>query len=120
MDPVISKPDYQKLKKIIKKEKSRETPILIKYLKKLRIVTEREISRKTIRINSLVFVWHSLLKKIIRIRIVWPSKANLYFKNVSVFAPIAMALLGRKESDSLRIDSAGISKELRIIKVINR
>ena len=120
MEPIISENDYQELEKIIKKEKTRETPILIKYLRKLRIVAEREISRKTVRVNSLVHVWHSQLKKIIKIRIVWPHKADFNFKSVSVFAPISMALLGRKENDNLSVVTSGITKEFRIIKVINK
>lgn len=119
MQPVISEKDYKELGQLLTKEKHYELKFLRALLQRLRIVKEQEISKKTIRLNSLVTLWHSLLKKIVRLRIVAPEKADLKNGHISVLSPISMALMGHKENDVLTVQVPGIEKQLRVIKVTN-
>jgi regulator of nucleoside diphosphate kinase len=119
MQPVISETDYNELGQLLVKEKNHETKFLKILLKRLRIVKEKDISKKTIRLNSLVIFWHSLLKKIVWLKIVAPEKADLKTRQVSVLSPISMALMGYKENDDLTINIPGVQKKLRIIRVTN-
>jgi regulator of nucleoside diphosphate kinase len=120
MKPVISELDYDQLGQIVEKSKTQEVNFLKQLLMKLRIVKETEVTAKTVRLNSFVWVWNSLLEKIVKLQIVLPGKEDLKKMHVSVLAPISLALLGYKENDTLTISTEGLVKQLKIIKVTNK
>lgn len=119
MIPTISETDFQKLDEVLEKKQSNYKKFLKSLMNKFRKVNEHEISRKTVRLNSVVELWHSVFKKVIKIKIVLPSQENLNTRNISFFSPISMALIGYTENDLITLKSAGINKYLRIIKVTN-
>jgi regulator of nucleoside diphosphate kinase len=119
MHSIISDADLRAIKEVANRN-SREINFLQKILQKSTIIKDKMLPKKTIRLNSLVLLWHSILKKAVKIRIVLPHKADLKKRNISVFAPISMAILGFKENDRINVRLGGIAKELRIIKVINQ
>ncbi|MBL7932914.1 MAG: GreA/GreB family elongation factor, partial [Bacteroidia bacterium] len=86
----------------------------------LKIVRHPKLLKKAVRLNSVVLLWHSVLKKIVKFRIVLPNNADLKTRKLSVFAPISMAILGKQENDLVKVKIGGIEKELRVLKVINR
>jgi regulator of nucleoside diphosphate kinase len=119
MQPVISETDHTVLGQLIVKQKNHETKFLQVLLKRLKIIKEKDISKKTIRLNSIVVFWNYFLKKIIRLRIVSPGNENLKKRHISVLSPISMALMGYKEKDNLTVSVPGVEKKLRILRVIN-
>lgn len=119
MQPVISEKDYKELDHILVKKETHETKFLKTLLKRLRIVKDNEVSKKTIRLNSLVVLWNSLLKKIVKFRIVSPGKEDLKAGKISVLSPISMAIMGHQENDTLTLNTPGLKKELRVIEVKN-
>lgn len=119
MEPIISESDFNTINEVLIEQKNKESHFLRGLLKKFKLVKEKEVPAKTVRLNSIVEVWHSLLKKIIKIRIVLPKKENIKERSVSVFAPISMALIGYKENDSVEINMPGLKKHFKIIKVTN-
>lgn len=120
MIPVISEMDHNKLGQLIVKQKNHETKFLKMLLQRLKIIKEKDISKKTIRLNSWVIFWNSLLKRIVRLRIVSPEKEDLKTRHVSVLSPICMALMGYKEKDNLFLPIPGVERKLRILRVINK
>lgn len=119
MQPVISEVDHNELGQLIVNQKNHEAKFLKVLLKRLKIIKERDIPKNTIRLNSLVVFWNSLLKKIVKLRIVLPDKEDLRTRHVSVLSPISMALMGYKEKDNLTVSVPGVEKKLRILRVIN-
>ena len=119
MSAIISISDYKALAKALVKQGFKERSFIKGILRKFRFVKENDMTTKTVRLNSIVEVWNSILKKIIKIRIVLPSMANLKEGYVSIFSPISLALMGRQENDKVEMNIPGLKKELRIIKVIN-
>lgn len=89
-------------------------------INKFRVVSKELVPKTAIRLNSLVLLWHPFLNKIVRFRIVPPDQMDLSHRNISVFAPIGMAVFGREENDRVTVTIGGIKKSLRIIKVVNR
>lgn len=85
-----------------------------------RIVRNPRLLKRVVRLNSLVLLWHSVLKRTVKFRIVLPHKADLKSRSLSVFAPISMAVIGKMENDTVRMRIGGIDKELKVLKVINR
>jgi len=120
MIPIISETDYTALNEVLVQQKDKERNFLKGLLQKFKRVKEKEMPEKTVRLNSIVEIWHSLLKKIIKIRIVLPYKANLKERQISVFAPISLALIGHKENDMIEMVIPGLKKQMKIIRVINQ
>jgi regulator of nucleoside diphosphate kinase len=119
MQPVISEIDHNELGQLIVREENHETKFLKVLLKRLKIIKEKDISKKTIRLNSLVIFWNAFLKKIVRLRIVSPDKEDIKTRHISVLSPISMAIMGYKEKDNLIVSIPGLEKKLRILRVIN-
>lgn len=119
MQPVISEIDHNELGQLFVDEKNHETKFLKALLKRLKIIKEKDISKKTIRLNSRVIFWNAFLKKIVRLRIVSPDMEDIKTRRISVLSPISMALMGYKEKDNLIMSVPGVEKKLRILRVVN-
>jgi transcription elongation GreA/GreB family factor len=119
MKPIISEKEYKQLSLALRKKKVYYQNFLKSLMQRLQKVKDFEVHIKTVRLNSIVELWHSLLQKVVKFKIVMPRQANLSKKNLSVFSPIAMALLGHKENDIVFLEGQGVDKQLRIIKVTN-
>lgn len=119
MIPSISEKDYQKLNQVLDKTQAQYKKFLKNLMAKFRKVKEHEIQRNTVRLNSVVEFWHSILRKIVKIKIVLPAQANLRTKNISFFSPISIALIGHTENDLVTLPGPGVQKRIRIIKVTN-
>lgn len=119
MTPIISEADVQKLDEVVQKKQSHYKKFLIGLMNRFKKVKEHEIPKKTVRLNSVVELWHSVFKRVIKIKIVLPAQENLNTKRISFFSPISMALIGYTENDLITMKSIGMNKYLRIIKVTN-
>ena len=124
MKPLISEQDFIALQKAAQtlpvNQESSVAGFIDHLIKKAQVVPEGEIPVSTVRINSVVHVWHSFLKRIVKLRIVLPDLADLKVRNISVFAPISLALLGRQENEDVTVSIGPVKKKLRIIKVTNQ
>lgn len=84
------------------------------------ITADEQLPGKAVRLNSIVYLWHSLLRKVVRIKLVPPAMADLASRNVSALSPLGQAVFGYNENDLLKVRIGGIKKELKIVKVLNR
>jgi len=119
MDSIISDADLRAIELAANQNKN-HFHFFQKIFRKKKVVKNQDMPGHTVRLNSLVLVWHSILKKVVKIRIVLPKEEDMKLKNISVFAPISLALFGRRVNDSIHLRLPGIKKELRIIKVISK
>src|SRR3954463_13663500 len=108
MKPLLSQADYLALDQMAKDQGNNS--MLNDILQSSKVVPDKELPSKTVRINSFVMVWHSFLKKVVRFRIVHPRLADLGSRHISAFSPISLALLGRRENDDVHITIGGIKK----------
>ncbi len=118
MNSIISDADLRAIQNAAQKNKN-DSRFFKKLLRKKKVVQDEHVPKHTVRLNSLVVLWHSILRKVVKIRIVLPGEADLKQKNISVFAPISMAIFGSRENDSIHMNIGGLKKELKIIKVIS-
>ena len=118
MNTIISDADLRAIQNAAQKNKN-DSRFFKKLLRKKKVVQDEHVPKHTVRLNSLVVLWHSILRKVVKIRIVLPGEADLKQKNISVFAPISMAIFGSRENDSIHMNIGGFKKELKIIKVIS-
>ncbi|MBN1971123.1 MAG: nucleoside diphosphate kinase regulator [Bacteroidales bacterium] len=121
---IINRLDYTRIKKCISDAKqfksisSAEAEKLIKELDSAEIVEPEAIPSNVVTMNSIVKL--SFLNNNIQVQfqIVYPDQANLKENKISIFSPIATALIGYKVSDEIEwIVPAGITN-IRIDEII--
>lgn len=120
----ITKLDYSRIKSSIsdaKQSKSisvADADALMKELDSANIVSSEEVPGDVVTMNSIVKISFLNSQKQIQFQIVYPGKANLKEKKISIFSPIATGLLGYKTGDEIEwIVPAGPTK-IRIDEII--
>ncbi|EOR94673.1 Regulator of nucleoside diphosphate kinase [Arcticibacter svalbardensis MN12-7] len=82
-----------------------------------KVVNEDELPADAIGLNSLVHVQECQSGQNFIFQIVLPAMADVRKKRVSVFAPIAIALLGYRKGSSASWEMPGGVQEFEILKV---
>lgn len=119
MKPIIAESVYKKLYTLLQRTKTPEGKQLGIELSKAEIVSDTELKNDIVSLNSTVEFVEGSLDKPIRMKIVLPEDVDLGKRNVSVFAPISIALIGFRESHSFEWLMPSGTKTLKITKVIN-
>ncbi len=121
---ILNKLDFLRIQKSIDDAKasrsitSEEAESLIKELNSADIVEPEEIPSDVVTMNSVVRISFLNTNKQIKFRIVYPKEANVTENKISIFSPIATALIGYKVGDELEwIVPAGLTK-IRIDQII--
>ena len=99
--------DYKRIYKSINKaEESKsiseqEAQSLAKELEQAKIIMPEEMPDDVVTMNSVVKITFPKTEKQIQLKIVYPSEANLKENLISIFSPIAAALIGYKVGDTI-------------------
>jgi regulator of nucleoside diphosphate kinase len=83
-----------------------------------RVVNEHELPDDAVSINTVVHVHERQSRQNFIFQIVHPSAADVKKNKVSVFAPIAIALLGYRKGSVTRWEMPGGVQEFEIQKVV--
>lgn len=119
MKPTISETDLKTLRELIINQPNGLGKRLGEEITQAVIVEEKEMDERTIRLNSFIEVRDIATKKNIKMQIVLPDCADLKDRRISVFAPISVALIGFRESDTICWKMPGGETHFEIVKVIN-
>lgn len=121
---IINRLDYARIKKCINDAKqfksisSIEAEKLIKELDKAKIVEPEAIPSNVVTMNSIVKLSFLNNNKQVQFQIVYPDQSNLKENKISIFSPIATALIGYKVTDEIEwIVPAGLTN-IRIDEII--
>jgi len=121
---ILNRLDYSRIQKCINDAKqfksinATEAESLKKELNSAKIVEPQEIPANVVTMNSIVKISFLNSDKHIEFRIVYPDQANLKENKISIFSPIATALIGYKVADEIEwIVPAGLTK-IRIDEII--
>jgi len=121
---ILNKLDYLRIQKCIedarevKSINAAEAETLMKELNSAKIVEPQEIPSDVVTMNSIVRISFPGSDKQVRFQIVYPREANLKENKISIFSPVATALIGYKVSDEIDwIVPAGITK-IRIDEIL--
>ncbi|HEX5553559.1 MAG TPA: nucleoside diphosphate kinase regulator [Chitinophagaceae bacterium] len=104
---ILNKLDYSRIKSAISEAKRfnsisvADAASLMKELDSAKIVEPKKIPGNVVTMNSIVKISFLNTGKQIQFQIVYPGKADLKEKKISIFSPIATALLGYKVSDEI-------------------
>ena len=90
---------------------------LLSQLASAQVVREDELPDDAISLNSVVHVQERQSKQNFIFQIVLPASADVRKKKVSVFSPIAIALLGYRNGATTKWEMPGGLQEFEILKV---
>jgi regulator of nucleoside diphosphate kinase len=121
---IINRLDYARIKKCINDAKqfksisSEESDKLMNELDSAKIVEPEAIPSNVVTMNSIVKLSFVNNNKQVQFQIVYPDQANVKENRISIFSPIATALIGYKVTDEIEwIVPAGLTK-IRIDEII--
>jgi regulator of nucleoside diphosphate kinase len=121
---IVNRLDYARIKKSIsdarqfKSISNTEAEKLMEELDSARIVEPESMPANVVTMNSIVKLSFLNNNKQVQFQIVYPDQANFKENKISIFSPIATALIGYKVSDEIEwIVPAGITN-IRIDEII--
>ncbi len=121
---IINRLDYARIKKSISDAKqfrsinATEAEKLLNELNSAEIVEPAAIPSDVVTMNTIVKLSFLNNDKQVQFQIVYPDQANLKENKISIFSPIATALIGYKVKDEIEwIVPAGLTK-IRIDEII--
>jgi len=121
---ILNKLDYLRIKKCIEDAQevrsinAAEAESLMKELNSAEIVEPEKIPSNVVTMNSVVRISFLNTNRQIQFQIVYPREANVKENKISIFSPIATALIGYKAGDQVEwIVPAGLTK-IRIDEII--
>lgn len=121
---IINRLDYARIKKCINDAKQfksitdSEAENLMNELDSAKIVEPESVPSNVVTMNSIVKLSFLNNNKQVQFQIVYPSQANIKENKISIFSPIATALIGYKVKDEIEwIVPAGLTR-IRIDEII--
>lgn len=121
---ILSKLDFSRIHKSIHDARrmntigANEAEILMKELNSAEVVEPQEIPQDVVTMNSIVKISFLNANKTLQFQIVYPDQANIKENKISIFSPVATALIGYKVSDEIEwIVPSGLTK-IRIDNLI--
>ncbi|WP_372641449.1 nucleoside diphosphate kinase regulator [Ancylomarina sp.] len=121
---IISRLDYTRIKKCISDAKRNKTisdfeaKELLTELNSAKIVEPQAVPSNLVTMNSVVKLSFLNSNKHVQFRIVYPDEANLKDHRISIFSPIATALIGYKVGDVIEwVVPAGLT-QLKIDEIV--
>lgn len=121
---ILSKLDFSRIKACIhdarqfKSIDAKDAEALMNELNSAKVIDSEKMPGNIVTMNSIVKISFLNAKKQTKFQIVYPGKADLKNKKISIFSPIATALLGYKAGDEIEwIVPAGPTK-IRIDEII--
>ncbi len=121
---VMNRLDYARIKKsIIDLKQSRaispeELEKLNGELNAAKIVDPEKVPVDVVTMNSVVRISFSNSGKVLQFKIVYPDEANLKENKISIFSPVAMALLGYRVGDEVEWIVPGGATKILIEEII--
>ena len=120
----LTKNDYTRIYKAITDAKnsktinSNEAEKLLSELSKAEIVPSEKIDKDVVTMNSEVKLFFENTQKEQSFKIVYPQDANLIENKISIFSPIATALIGYKIGDEIEWIVPGGMTKIKIVDLI--
>ncbi len=97
-----------------------EVSALLKELEKAELVEPQEIPPGVVTMHSKVLLRYLDSDRTMELELVYPEEADVKQKKISIFSPIATALLGFKEGDQVEWPIPSGMAKLKIEKVLHQ
>lgn len=123
-DIIISSLDMARLRSQIDRARSGgiNAPInlnpLISELDRAKVLPPEKMPPDVVTMNSIVKLDYLNSSKTMQIEIVYPGQADTAKHKISIFAPVATAMLGYRKGDIIKLEVPGGLAELRIADIV--
>lgn len=114
---IVNRLDFERIRKCINDAKqfksisAKEAGNLLHELESAEILEPEAIPSNVVTMNSIVRMSFVNTRKQIQFQIVYPNQANMKENKISIFSPVATALIGYKVGDEIEwIIPAGLTK----------
>ena len=121
---ILSKLDFTRILNSIKVAKqsnklnAAEAELLLGELNSAKVVEPQEIPVNVVTMNSIEKISFLNINKSVSFQLVYPNEADMKKNKISIFSPIATALIGYKVSDEIEwVVPSGLTK-IRIDEII--
>jgi regulator of nucleoside diphosphate kinase len=122
MTPIVKQTDYTVIANLIESlpyyQKTNEVRLMLDELENADIVADEEIKADVIQLYSWFEVEDTESQKIFRLCITLPNLADFKKKKISVFSPLAVALIGYRKGMNVEWQLPGGLKKLYIKSVM--
>lgn len=121
---IVNSLDYQRIQRQIKEAMVQKTidvteaEKLINELNSATILNPHEIPADVVTMNSVVKISFVDSEKKLEFKIVYPNEANFKEKKVSIFSPVATALIGFRVGDLIEWMVPGGLTKIRIDEIV--
>ncbi|GAB3280746.1 nucleoside diphosphate kinase regulator [Larkinella harenae] len=121
---IINKLDYQRLIDRVTKAKSdpnasfNHIRILLMEVSQATLLEPAEIPSDVVTMNSLVKIRYLDTQQTLNVRLVYPEQANVDKRQISIFSPLATALLGCKKGDLISLTTPGRTVKIKIDQIM--
>ena len=120
----MSRVDYARIKKCINDAKQlksisiTEAEKLMEELNSATIVEPEDMPSDVVTMNSIIKMSFPNIDKHVQFQIVYPNQANVKENKISIFSPIATALIGYKIGDEIEWLVPGGLTKIKIVEII--
>jgi regulator of nucleoside diphosphate kinase len=121
---IVSHSDIQRLSQLIRDLRhsrfrdQAQVELLEQTLENAEVISSARFPRNAIKMNSRFRVLDLGTGKKQVYTLVYPDEADVSSGSISVLAPIGIALLGRRQTDTIEVDVPGRVRRLRIERVL--
>ena len=121
---IISKLDYQRLKDRIVQAQSdpsvsrNQLMNLARGVDSATLLEPTEIPADVVTMNSQVRISYLESHKTLELRLVYPEQVNISQNQISIFAPLATALLGCKQNDIVTLPISSRTVKIKIDQIV--
>ncbi|MFC5409095.1 GreA/GreB family elongation factor [Larkinella bovis] len=121
---IINKLDYQRLIDRVTKAKAdpnasfKHIRTLLMGVSQATLLEPTDIPADVVTMNSLVKIRYLDDQKTLNVRLVYPEQANIAQRQISIFAPLATALLGCKKGDQVSLSTPARTVKIQIDAIL--
>ncbi|MCK9269015.1 MAG: nucleoside diphosphate kinase regulator [Bacteroidales bacterium] len=121
---IVNRLDYGRIKKYIEQARqlrsinAAESEKLLEELENAQVREPQDIPSDVVTMNSIVKVSFLNTKKEVQFQLVYPDQANFKEQKISIFSPIATALIGYKVGDEVEWVVPGGLTKLKIEQIV--
>lgn len=119
--PYITRRDLEKLKALIELYRGTYEPYLERLEAELNgahVIDSRDVPGNVVTMNSVVKIQDLETNEQKTIVLVFPEKAGVQGKAVSILAPIGLALIGLREGDVLEWVLPSVTIKIQIVEIV--
>ncbi|WP_345244351.1 GreA/GreB family elongation factor [Nibrella saemangeumensis] len=121
---IISKLDYQRLKVSVGNAKSdprassNQVRTLWKGVNEATLLEPNDMPADVVTMNSWVRIRYMDTDRTVSLRLVYPEQADIHQNQVSIFAPLATAILGVKVGDLINLPTPSHTVKIKVDQLL--